>query len=128
MHKNNGKGSLKVKSDLCYGSSRPEIWLPTMTCWVRNLWSDHPVWLLSLAELVRPAVWPPWASQAYYKPPFSVHSLISKKKKNTAKEIFLTHWIMGNCPSSANVPVSNSDSFKVSLCRLHKYNSQNEYI
>lgn len=41
-----------------------------MTCPVRNLWSDHPVWSLSDSELVRPAMWHLAARQAHYKAPF----------------------------------------------------------
>lgn len=33
------------------------MWLPAMTCPVLNLWSEYPVWWLSISMPVRPSLW-----------------------------------------------------------------------
>ena len=87
------------------GLSPSRMWLPTMACRGSNLWSDYPVWLLSVTELVGPATWGPWAGQVYYIVPFSftqerkmsepmalVEAEAKWKLKSQVKKLFLALW------------------------------------
>lgn len=47
------------QTDLCQGRYRPGICLPSQTCPASNLQLDHPVGLILVTRLVRPATWPP---------------------------------------------------------------------
>ena len=51
MHITKGQALLKSKGNLSTKSCIPGAWLSTMTCRVRNLWSDHPVLLLFIEPL-----------------------------------------------------------------------------